>query len=95
MKIFFILLLLCQIVWGETPPSATINIVQKPYDSYINKMENKELGFVLFDSNITVDKGTEKYSIGIMTTIEHNLVKYSNKRSNKIKLSRVIDKVVK
>jgi hypothetical protein len=56
MKIFLIFLLLCQVVWGETPLSTTTNIVLKPYDSYINKMENKELGFVLFDRNIKVGK---------------------------------------
>jgi hypothetical protein len=72
-KIFFTFLLLCQIVWGETTPPATINIVQKPYDSYINKMENKELGFVLFDRNITVGKSIEKYSIGVMVNVEPNL----------------------
>ncbi len=59
MKIFFIFLLLCQVVWGETPLSTTINIVQNPYDSYINKMENKELGFVLFDRNTKVGKSVE------------------------------------
>ncbi len=77
MKIFLIFLLLCQIVWGETAPSATINIVQKPYESYMNKLENKELGFVLFDRNITVGKSIEKYSIGVMVNVEPNLEVYS------------------
>jgi hypothetical protein len=52
-------------------------------------MEKKELGFVLFDGNTTVGKSIEKYSIGVMTTIEPNLVKYSKKRRSKIKWRRI------
>jgi hypothetical protein len=81
MKIFFIFLLLCQIAWGETTPSATINVVQKPYDSYMNSLENKDLGFVLFDRNITVGKSIEKYMIGVMVMVEPNLEAYSTAMS--------------
>jgi hypothetical protein len=87
MKIFFIFLLLCQIAWGDTVPSATlnpsatINVVQKPYDSYMNSLENKDLGFVLFDRNITVGKSIEKYTIGVMVMVEPNLEAYSTAMS--------------
>jgi hypothetical protein len=50
-------------------------------DSYVNKLEIKELGFVLFDRNITVGKSIEKYSIGVMVNAEPNLKAYSTAMS--------------
>jgi hypothetical protein len=63
MKIFFIFLLHCQVVWGETPLSTTINIVRKPYDSYINKMENNKNG------DLSCSIGTSKLVRALKNTL--------------------------
>jgi hypothetical protein len=47
----------------------------------MNSLENKDLGFVLFDRNITVGKSIEKYTIGVMVMVEPNLIAYSTAMS--------------
>jgi len=75
MKILLLILALCQI--SECQILSPIP-TEKPYDKYISKLENKDLGFVMFDRNITVGKNIEKYSVGVMIKVESSLETYRN-----------------
>jgi len=75
MKMILLILALCQVSECQIQSPIT---TEKPYDKYISKLENKDLGFVMFDRNITVGKNIEKYSVGVMIKVESSLETYRN-----------------
>jgi hypothetical protein len=56
--------------------NTVVSTTARPYDRYENKLEKNNLGFVIFDGNITVGKSVIKYSIGVMINVKNSLEAY-------------------